>query len=89
MALVGEKGPEVVRLPRGSQVIPNHKIRAYADGTPGYARSYGGSSHSTSIGELHVHAHGVNDPGSFARQAVALIPHELKRQSSSFSPYSH
>ena len=24
--LVGEKGPEIVNLPRGSQVIPNHKI---------------------------------------------------------------
>lgn len=26
MALVGEKGPELVNLPRGSQVIPNHKL---------------------------------------------------------------
>lgn len=25
-ALVGERGPELVNLPRGSQVIPNHKI---------------------------------------------------------------
>lgn len=88
-SLVGERGPELI-VPRGPMsVIPNHKIKGYADGTPGYTRSYGGASHSTSIGELHVHAHGVNDPGSFARQAVALIPHELKRQSSSFSPYSH
>lgn len=26
MALVGERGPEIVNLPRGSQVIPNHKL---------------------------------------------------------------
>jgi hypothetical protein len=26
MALVGERGPELVNLPRGSQVIPNHKL---------------------------------------------------------------
>ena len=26
MAIVGEKGPELVNLPRGSQVIPNHRI---------------------------------------------------------------
>lgn len=26
LALVGERGPEVVNLPRGSQVIPNHKL---------------------------------------------------------------
>jgi hypothetical protein len=28
MALVGERGPELVNLPRGSQVIPNHVARA-------------------------------------------------------------
>jgi hypothetical protein len=27
MALVGERGPEIVNLPRGSQVIPNHELR--------------------------------------------------------------
>lgn len=26
LALVGEKGPELVNLPRGSQVIPNHRL---------------------------------------------------------------
>ena len=28
MALIGERGPEVLKIPRGSQVIPNHKLRA-------------------------------------------------------------
>jgi len=28
LALVGERGPEMVRLPRGSQVIPNHMLQA-------------------------------------------------------------
>lgn len=28
LALVGEKGPELVNLPRGSQVIPNHRLNA-------------------------------------------------------------
>lgn len=32
MALVGERGPELVNLPRGSQVIPNDKIGAPAGG---------------------------------------------------------
>jgi methyl-accepting chemotaxis protein len=31
-AIVGERGPELVNLPRGSQVIPNHRISP-ADGT--------------------------------------------------------
>lgn len=28
MAIVGERGPELVNLPRGSQVIPNHELRS-------------------------------------------------------------
>jgi hypothetical protein len=30
MAVVGERGPEIVNLPRGSQVIPNHRIGSVA-----------------------------------------------------------
>ncbi len=29
LALVGERGPELVNLPRGAQVIPNHEIRNF------------------------------------------------------------
>jgi hypothetical protein len=29
MAVVGERGPEVVHLPRGSKVAPNHDLRRY------------------------------------------------------------
>lgn len=32
LAIVGEKGPELVNLPRGSQVIPNHQIGSAASG---------------------------------------------------------
>ena len=32
MALVGERGPEILNVPRGAQVIPNHKIGAASDG---------------------------------------------------------
>ena len=86
-AMVGERGPEIMHVPKGAQIIPNHKIGKYADGTPNFSRATSRSS-SMSIGELHVHAHGVSNPDAFARQAVAAIPHELKRQSSTFSPYS-
>ena len=85
-SMVGEKGPEIMHVPRGAQIIPNHALGKYADGTPGYGRAIsGGRSMNVTV---HAHAHGVNDPGTFARQAVAAIPHELKRQSASFSPYS-
>lgn len=30
VALVGERGPELVNLPRGAQVIPNHRIGSYS-----------------------------------------------------------
>ena len=32
LALVGERGPELVNLPRGSQVIPNHKLNGGGGG---------------------------------------------------------
>jgi len=36
---VGERGPELMRVPTGSQIIPNHVARGYADGlnVPGSA----------------------------------------------------
>jgi phage-related minor tail protein len=52
MALVGERGPELVNLPRGSQVIPNHKMR-------------GGSSGGINI---TVDARGSNDPAAVRAQ---------------------
>lgn len=81
MALVGEKGPEIVNLPRGSQVIPNHKIKGYADGTPGagIAVAGGGNIH---IGSMSVHAHGVNDPNKFSEHVFRQIPVIAKRRSS-------
>jgi len=53
MALVGERGPELVNLPRGSQVIPNHKL----------GRGGGGSPISIS-----VDARGSNDPAAVRAQ---------------------
>lgn len=35
MALVGERGPEIVRLPRGSEVIPNHESAGLLGGGGG------------------------------------------------------
>ena len=54
MALVGERGPELVNLPRGSQVIPNHKI--------------GGLSGSGSPISISVDARGSNDPAAVRAQ---------------------
>lgn len=54
MALVGERGPELVNLPRGSQVIPNHKI--------------GGLSGGASSFNISVDARGSNDPAAVRAQ---------------------
>lgn len=34
LAMVGEKGPELLRLPRGSQVVPNRDLGSYATPVP-------------------------------------------------------
>jgi hypothetical protein len=52
MALVGERGPELVNLPKGSQVIPNHKMGA------------GGSSNFN----ISVDARGATDPAAVRAQ---------------------
>jgi hypothetical protein len=52
MALVGERGPELVNLPKGSQVIPNHKMGA------------GGGSNFN----ISVDARGSNDPAAVRAQ---------------------
>ena len=31
-AMVGERGPELMRVPSGSQIVPNHLIGGYANG---------------------------------------------------------
>jgi hypothetical protein len=54
MALVGERGPELVNLPRGSQVIPNHKI--------------GGLSGGGNPISISVDARGSSDPAAVRAQ---------------------
>jgi len=34
--MVGEKGPELIRMRGGEQVVPNHALRGYAGGTTGW-----------------------------------------------------
>jgi hypothetical protein len=89
MAVVGERGPEIVNLPRGAQVIPNHKISKYADGTRGFSSTSSVTSSSQSFGDLHFHAHGVNNADQFIDHVMRRLPDKLKSRSSTFSPYSH
>lgn len=100
ITLVGEKGPEIVNMPRGAQVIPNHAVRTAFSlpqsnrGGGGYsapsgvqASSGGGDTH-LHLGSIEVHAHGVSNPQQLAEMAVNHIPGVLKAKSASFSPFS-
>lgn len=90
LSIVGDKGPELMNVPRGAQIIPNHVLRgakAYAN-TPGPTPPDGGSSYSSSIGQFHFHAHGIQDPGSLVDLMVKKIPNRLKSTSPVFGPSS-
>ncbi|MHB1651671.1 MAG: phage tail tape measure protein [Desulfitobacteriaceae bacterium] len=34
LALVGERGPELLKMPRGTQIIPNHQVNDYLEADP-------------------------------------------------------
>lgn len=90
LAMVGEKGPEIINLPRGSQVIPNHAIKKYADGTPGWksATHYQSTAFQTGTTNLTFHAHGIQNPDKFIDHVMRKLPETLKRRSPNFSPLS-
>jgi hypothetical protein len=87
-AVVGEKGPEIMYVPKGATVIPNHSIGGFESGTGDYASYSAASSSSLSVGEMHFHAHGVQNPQQFAQMAADHIPRVLKTRTSKLSPYS-
>ena len=91
MAWVGEKGPEIMHVPRGAQIIPNHAIKGYASGTPGYQSStaYNSTAFQTGTTELHFHAHGMTNPDQFIDHVMRKLPETLKRRSPQFSALSH
>lgn len=59
MAVVGDAGPELVNLPRGSQVIPNGK-------------AFGGSVGDTHV-HLHLDARGAGDPAQIRAVAEQVM----------------
>ena len=75
LALVGEKGPELVNLPRGAQVIPNHQIRTPV--APGFASGVSQSAITAPI-SIAIDATGA-DPAGLARveQRLAALQREL------------
>jgi pyruvate/2-oxoglutarate dehydrogenase complex dihydrolipoamide dehydrogenase (E3) component len=69
MAIVGEKGPELLNLPRGSQVIPNIPKIAAAGGS----------------GSIVVNFSPVIDNRGASVEAVARLEQVLAKQQRDFS----
>ncbi|PRX09972.1 UNVERIFIED_ORG: hypothetical protein BCL66_105158 [Martelella mediterranea] len=63
MALVGERGPEILKLPRGGEIIPNHRL-----GTVQSSSSAGAVISSVNIGDINVSVPEGTDP----RDAAAM-----------------
>ncbi|AMM84820.1 phage tail tape measure protein [Martelella sp. AD-3] len=63
MALVGERGPEILKLPRGGEIIPNHRLGAVSSSS-----SSGSVISSVSIGDINVSVPEDTDP----KDAVAM-----------------
>lgn len=87
MAMVGERGPEIMYVPRGASIIPNHKIKGYASGTPDINRVSSYSS-SSSMGDMHLHFHGISHGSQVVDHVMRELPRRLKTRSPQFSPYS-
>jgi hypothetical protein len=67
LSLVGERGPELVNLPRGSQVIPNHELG-------------GGGGTSVSVGGATVVIQGDASEKTVALIKAALRQHDATMQ---------
>lgn len=71
LALVGERGPELVNLPRGSQVIPNHRL-------PDIAAAAGNTGAVNAQVSIAIDARGADSAGLARVQAqLAEIKNEL------------
>lgn len=72
MAIVGERGPELVNLPRGSQVVPNHKLRAANMNSASGASSSGASGQGVMFSPTYqIDARGA-DAAAVARIQAGL-----------------
>jgi hypothetical protein len=104
LAWVGERGPELMNVPRGSQIVPNHKVSDYlktaslsGPGAPqAYPTSGSYSMRSSSVnpsGDTNQTFNGGNHTfhiheASDPKETARVIAKHLKNSSPSYSPYS-
>ena len=89
LAIVGEKGPELMNVPRGSQIIPNHKLKGYADGVGLSSIASSGGSGDIHVGGVTINGAGVSDPRKHAEMVARELPRVLKQYSNRGVAYSH
>lgn len=88
-AIVGERGPELVNLPRGSQVVPNHKMRAANTNTT--AQGSSGSAQNINVmsdvrvsvdnnGNLQAFVEGVSTQVANERTAAGLRAYDATKR---------
>ncbi|WP_180901762.1 phage tail tape measure protein [Martelella soudanensis] len=77
MALVGERGPELVNLPRGGEVIPRHRI--------GTALSAGAANASGTVNNINLGGINIAVPEGTSPNDAAAIAREVRSQIDSFS----
>ena len=72
LSIVGEEGPELLNIPRGSQVIPNDVLRRGGGATPSVTQhiSIVGPS-----GDAHIEAMVMQGVRAANQQAGALLAH--------------
>ncbi|MGV0909264.1 hypothetical protein [Martelella sp. FOR1707] len=80
MALVGERGPELVNLPRGGEVIPRHRVSA--------ALSAGASAGSATVNHISLGGISIAVPEGTSPQDAGAIAREVSQQIDRWSRYS-
>ena len=89
-SIVGERGPELFIPSQSGVIVPNHQLKGYADGA-GLSLLSGStysSSNDSSTGDLHFHAHGINNPDQFIDHVMRKLPERVKSRNPQFSPYA-
>ncbi|MDQ0996872.1 hypothetical protein QFZ34_002054 [Phyllobacterium ifriqiyense] len=77
LSVVGEKGPELMNVPKGAQIIPNHKLRA-----PSMPTLRSGSGSSGGVGTF-TYAPVIDNRGASA-EAVSRLEVALAKDRASF-----
>jgi tape measure domain-containing protein len=78
VALVGERGPEIVNLPRGSQVVPNSKLSMGGSGGDSASRVHVTSDVRVSVdNDGNLHAFVENTATRITKQGVNELNNQL------------